>query len=128
MSGLLGQVDLPVSVDDRWVEDYLAGGVYEFGHKNMSEEEIVEFARRYDSQSIHTDPESSMTGPFVGLIASAVSSSTRSRSVRVLMSTTISLMSPVWLPLQNTYTFICTSFVFALQPPLSVLPYPQEQN
>ncbi|KJE75548.1 hypothetical protein FEAC_26890 [Ferrimicrobium acidiphilum DSM 19497] len=31
-------------------------------------------------------------------------------------------------PLQNTYTFICTSFVFALQPPLRVLPYPQGQN
>ena len=31
-------------------------------------------------------------------------------------------------PLRNTYTSICTSFVFALQPPLSVLPYPQGQN
>jgi acyl dehydratase len=72
MSGLLGQADLPTPVDDRWFEDYVPGGVYEFGHKSVSEEEIIEFARRYDPQSIHTDPEGSITGPFGGLIASGV--------------------------------------------------------
>jgi acyl dehydratase len=72
VTGLLGQVDLPSPVDDRWFEDYVPGSVYEFGHVSLSETEIVEFARRYDPQSIHTDPASSTTGPFGGLIASGV--------------------------------------------------------
>jgi len=39
---------------------------------SLGEAEIVEFARRYDPQSIHTDPAGSTTGPFGGLIASGV--------------------------------------------------------
>ncbi len=41
------------------------------------------------------------------------------------------VIEPGWtlpLPLRNTYTFICTSFVFALQTPLRVLPHPRGQN
>lgn len=72
MTGLLGQVDVPAPVDDRWFEDYVPGSVYEFGHVSLSEAEIVEFARRYDPRSIHTDPAGSTTGPFGGLIASGV--------------------------------------------------------
>jgi acyl dehydratase len=72
VTGLLGQVDLPAPVDDRWFEDYVPGSVYEFGHVSMSETEIVEFASHYDPQSIHTDPVGSATGPFGGLIASGV--------------------------------------------------------
>ena len=34
------------------------------------EPEIIESARRYDPQPIHTDPEWARTGPFGGLIAS----------------------------------------------------------
>ena len=36
----------------------------------MSEDEIVQFARRYDPQDFHTDPELARTGPYGGLIAS----------------------------------------------------------
>jgi len=72
VTGLLGQVDLPAPVDDRWFEDYVPGSVYEFGYVSLSETEIVEFARRYDPQSIHTDPAGSTAGPFGGLIASGV--------------------------------------------------------
>ena len=72
MTGLLGAVDLPAPASDRWFEDYTPGVVYEFGHSSLSETEIVAFARDYDPQSIHTDPEWSASGPFGGLIASGV--------------------------------------------------------
>ena len=72
MTGLLGEVDLPAPVGDRWFEDYVPGSVYEFGHVRLSEAEIVDFARHYDPQSIHTDPVWSAAGPFGGLIASGV--------------------------------------------------------
>jgi len=72
MTGLLGELDLPAPVSDRWFEDYVPGSVYEFGHASLSETEIVAFARHYDPQSIHTDRVSSASGPFGGLIASGV--------------------------------------------------------
>lgn len=50
----------------------MPGAVYEFGHSILSETEIVAFARDYDPQPIHTDPEWSASGPFGGLIASGV--------------------------------------------------------
>lgn len=56
--------------DDRYLEDYREGRVYRFGEESVDAEEIVEFARRYDPQSIHTDPEAAADGPFGGLIAS----------------------------------------------------------
>jgi acyl dehydratase len=42
----------------------------EFGDIAVTAEEIVEFARRYDPQSIHVDPLAAAQGPFGGLIAS----------------------------------------------------------
>ncbi|EYT61839.1 acyl dehydratase [Dietzia sp. UCD-THP] len=56
--------------DDRYLEDYREGRVYRFGEESVDAEEIVEFARRYDPQGIHTDPEAAADGPFGGLIAS----------------------------------------------------------
>ncbi|AVZ39372.1 MULTISPECIES: MaoC family dehydratase [unclassified Dietzia] len=55
---------------DRYLEDYREGRIYRFGEESVDAEEIVEFARRYDPQSIHTDPEAAADGPFGGLIAS----------------------------------------------------------
>ncbi len=72
MSRLLGEADLPAPIEDRWFEDYVPGSVYEFGHVSVSEAEIVDFARLYDPQPIHTDPAWASTGPFDGLIASGV--------------------------------------------------------
>ncbi|MBB1029800.1 MaoC family dehydratase [Dietzia sp. SLG310A2-38A2] len=57
-------------VDDRYLDDYLEGRTYRFGEESVGAEEIMEFARRYDPQSIHTDPEAAAHGPFGGLIAS----------------------------------------------------------
>ncbi|MDN5757189.1 MAG: MaoC family dehydratase [Tomitella sp.] len=56
--------------DDRWLEDYVGGEVFEYGSVTIGDEEIQEFAERYDPQPIHTDPARAQDGPFGGLIAS----------------------------------------------------------
>jgi len=58
------------SIDDRYFEDYVPGSVFEFGDAPVTEADIIDFARRYDPQYIHTDPEAAAHGPFGGLIAS----------------------------------------------------------
>ncbi len=72
MTGLISGTDLPAPVEDRWFEDYVPGGVYEFGHVSVNQDEIVAFAREYDPQAIHTDPAWAESGPFGGLIASGM--------------------------------------------------------
>jgi len=62
--------DFAAPIDDRWFEDYAPGAVHEFGSATVSEEDILEFATRFDPQPIHVDPEYAVTGPFAGLIAS----------------------------------------------------------
>jgi acyl dehydratase len=54
----------------RYFEDYPPGGVFTTGTLTVSAEEIVEFARRYDPQPMHTDPAAAVHGAFGGLIAS----------------------------------------------------------
>ncbi len=62
--------DLAVPVEARHFEDYVPGAVCVYGAIAITEESIVEFARRYDPQPIHTDPDAAPHGPFGGLIAS----------------------------------------------------------
>ena len=62
--------DLAASVEQRHFEDYVPGAVCVYGAIPVTAESIVEFARRYDPQPIHTDPEAALRGPFGGLIAS----------------------------------------------------------
>lgn len=57
-------------IEDRYFEDYLTGAVYMFGPIAIQESEIISFAKRFDPQSIHIDPEEAAKGPFGGLIAS----------------------------------------------------------
>jgi acyl dehydratase len=66
----LSESDFAVGADERYFEDYEVGAVYEYGYRSVSEAEIIEFAERYDPQSIHIDPGFASTGPFGGLIAS----------------------------------------------------------
>ena len=54
----------------RYFEDYPPGAVFEGGTVEVSEAEILEFARRYDPQTMHTDPAAAAHGFFGGLIAS----------------------------------------------------------
>ncbi len=62
--------DLPVPLAERWFEDYTPGTACEYGPVAFTAEEIVEFARRYDPQTIHADAAGAAAGPFGGLIAS----------------------------------------------------------
>ncbi len=54
----------------RYFEDYVPGTVHEFGPIKAEEQEMLEFARRYDPQYFHTDPEAAKESIYGGLIAS----------------------------------------------------------
>ena len=56
--------------ENRYFEDYVAGAVYEFGAIAVEETEIIAFAKRYDPQVFHTDPEAAKQTIYGGLIAS----------------------------------------------------------
>jgi acyl dehydratase len=56
--------------DNRWFEDFAPGDAYEFGEVTVAADEIVDFARRFDPQPMHLDPEAAARGEFGGLIAS----------------------------------------------------------
>ncbi len=59
-----------VAADDRYFEDYIPGDVYEFGTITVTEAEIIEFARQFDPQYFHVDPEKATGSRFGGIIAS----------------------------------------------------------
>ena len=63
----IGEVSL---TEDRYFEDYIPGAVFEYGEIRVDEAEIIEFARRFDPQEMHIDPEAAARGRFGGLIAS----------------------------------------------------------
>ena len=54
----------------RFFEDYRIGEVAEFGDYEITSLEIIEFAKRYDPQLFHTDPEAAKQSSFGGLVAS----------------------------------------------------------
>jgi len=56
--------------EDRYFEDYVPGDVHEFGSTVAEEDEMIAFARRFDPQPFHTDPEAAKESPYGGLIAS----------------------------------------------------------
>jgi acyl dehydratase len=62
--------DFAVPIDDRYFEDYQPGASYEYGSVEVTEADILAFARRWDPQPIHIEPDWARTGPFGGLIAS----------------------------------------------------------
>lgn len=59
-----------MSTEPRYFEDYPAGAVLSGGAMPVSEKDILDFARRWDPQAMHTDIEAATRGPFGGLIAS----------------------------------------------------------
>jgi acyl dehydratase len=60
----------PTPIEERYFEDYIEDSVFEFGPIAVEESELISFARRFDPQTIHIDPEKAAEGPFHGLIAS----------------------------------------------------------
>lgn len=55
---------------DRYFEDLAVGQKFQTGSVSLTEEGILEFARRYDPQPMHDNPEAAAHGPFHGIIAS----------------------------------------------------------
>jgi acyl dehydratase len=54
----------------RYFEDYPVGAIFTGGPISVSEQEILDFARRYDPQPMHIDKAAAEIGQFGGLIAS----------------------------------------------------------
>jgi acyl dehydratase len=53
-----------------WFEDVAIGTKRDLGTYTFTEEEIIAFARKYDPQPFHIDPEAAKHSMFGGLIAS----------------------------------------------------------
>ncbi len=58
------------AIDDRYFEDYVEGSVHSFGSIAVEADEIIAFAKQFDPQDFHTDPDAAKRTPFGGLIAS----------------------------------------------------------
>lgn len=53
-----------------YLEEFEPGSVHPAGSVQLSEDEILEFGRRYDPQVFHVDPEAARASIYGGLIAS----------------------------------------------------------
>lgn len=63
-------MDAP-QLSDRWFDDYTVGEVIDVpGERPMTEERIIEFAREFDPQRFHIDPEAAAESIYGGIIAS----------------------------------------------------------
>jgi acyl dehydratase len=54
----------------RYFEDFTEGQTFDLGSFSYTESEIIDFARKYDPQPMHIDPEAGRQSIFGGLIAS----------------------------------------------------------
>lgn len=76
--------------------EFHPGQVMEAGPHPVTEAEILDFARQWDPQWFHTDPQAAAGGPFGGLIASGMH--TLAIAMRLLVPVTLagseSLASP----------------------------------
>ncbi len=54
----------------RYFEDFAAGDEFETGQVAVSEADILDYARRFDPQPFHRDPEEAQRTDYGGLIAS----------------------------------------------------------
>ena len=56
--------------DLKYFDDYLPGATYDCGNVSIDQADIISFAKKFDPQPFHTDPEAAARGPYGGLIAS----------------------------------------------------------
>jgi len=56
----------------RYFEDFSVGDQFEFGAYEVTEQEIMEFAGKYDPQAIHLDRDAAEKSMFGGIIASGM--------------------------------------------------------
>lgn len=64
------QTTFTTSTDDRHLEDYVEGDIHEFGPITITENDIIEFGKKFDPQIFHTDPIKAKETVYKGLIAS----------------------------------------------------------
>jgi acyl dehydratase len=69
VTGAIGP-DFPAPREDRYLEDYVPGTSYTYGSATLDEASIIAFARAYDPQPFHVDPQAAADGVYGGLIAS----------------------------------------------------------
>lgn len=55
-----------------WFEDIVIGAHTDLGSYTFSEEEIISFAKKYDPQPIHIDPEAAKRSAYGSIIASGL--------------------------------------------------------
>lgn len=79
-----------------YFEDFHAGQVIDLGSCQVSEDEIIAFARQFDPQPFHVDREAAKDSIFGGLVASGwhTCSLLMSRLVAGLLARSVSLGSP----------------------------------
>jgi len=58
------------NAQERYLEDYVEGAVHEFGPITITEDEIIQFGKKFDPQVFHTDPNRAKETVYGGLIAS----------------------------------------------------------
>jgi len=87
---------MAVPFKQRYFEDYEVGETAEFGDHPVTEEEIVEFARKYDPQPFHVDPDAGARTIYGGLISSGWM--TGSIMMRLLVDNFISPLSSMGSP------------------------------
>jgi acyl dehydratase len=85
-----------IPLEQRYFEDYTQGAEFECGPIVVEESEIIAFAKRYDPQSFHTDPQAAARGAYGGLIASGwhTAALTMRQLVEQYLSSVASLGSP----------------------------------
>jgi acyl dehydratase len=86
----------PVPFKQRFFEDYPVGEIADFGDYPVTEEEIVDFAKRYDPQPFHVDHEAARASIYGGLIASGWM--TASCAMRMLVDHYISPLASMGSP------------------------------
>ncbi|GMG82290.1 MaoC family dehydratase [Paralimibaculum aggregatum] len=71
-----------------YLDDLASGQRFETGERALTEAEIIAFARQWDPQYFHTDPEAARASPYDGLIASGFHT--------LLTAFVLSLETDVW--------------------------------
>jgi acyl dehydratase len=81
---------------ERWFEDYPAGAVFDIGTIAVEEQEVLDFAQRFDPQPFHIDPVAAAASHFGGIIASGWH--TASLMMRLLATNFLSPASSIGSP------------------------------
>jgi len=58
-----------LEVDLKYLEDFVLGEVEKVGEHHITQEEIIEYAKKWDPQFFHTNPEAANKSVFQGLTA-----------------------------------------------------------